>query len=100
MRRIATLIRDNMAQPRQVESGTREVRRSSGKTVRAKNTDPKLAQIAGEFSQFEIERSRGGYLIYEPRRPEPIARLRSHSEHRSLRAVLLVKRSWALANLR
>jgi hypothetical protein len=76
MRRIATLIRDNMAQPRQVESGTREVRRSSGKTVRAKNTDPKLAQIAGEFSQFEIERSRGGYLIYEPRRPEPIARLR------------------------
>ncbi|MBV8894150.1 MAG: hypothetical protein JO266_19630 [Acidobacteria bacterium] len=76
MRRIVTLIRDNMAQLRQVESGTREVKRSSGKTARAKNTDPKLAQIASQFSQFEIERSRGGYLIYDPRRQEPIARLR------------------------
>ena len=76
MRRIVTLIRDNMAQLRQVESGTREVERSSGKTAGAKNTDPKLAQIAGQFSHFEIKKSRGGYLIYNPRCPEPIARLR------------------------
>lgn len=76
MRRIVTLIRDNMAQVRQVELGTREVERSSGQTAGAKNTDPKLAQIAGQFSHFEIKKSRGGYLIYNPRCPEPIARLR------------------------
>ena len=76
MRRIVTLIRDNIAQVRQVESATREAQRPSGKAARAKKTDPILAQIAAKFSQFDVGKSRGGYLIWDRRRPDPIARLR------------------------
>jgi hypothetical protein len=76
MRRIVTLIRDNIAQLRQVESDPQETQRLSRKMARAKKIDPKLAQIATQFSQFEIEKSRGGYLISHPGRSEPIARLR------------------------
>ena len=76
MRRIATLIRDNLAQLRQVESAPREVQRPSSKAARTMKSDPMLAQIAAQFSQFDVEKSRGGYLIWDRRRPDPIARLR------------------------
>ena len=35
-----------------------------------------LDQIAGQFSGFNVEKNRGAYLIWDRRRPDPIARLR------------------------
>jgi len=39
-------------------------------------TDPTLAQIAGEFRRFDIEKSRGAYMIVDRRTSDAIARLR------------------------
>ena len=76
MRRIATLIRDNVAQLRQVESATREQQHRPSEARHVKKPDPTLDQIAGQFSGFNVEKNRGAYLIWDRRRPDPIARLR------------------------
>jgi hypothetical protein len=76
MRRIATLIRDNVAQLRQVESVAREQEHRPGKAAALRKPDPILDQIAGQFTRFDVEKSRGGYLIWDRRRADPIARLR------------------------
>jgi hypothetical protein len=39
-------------------------------------TDPTLAQIAAQFTQFDIEPSRGGCTLLDRRSANPIARLR------------------------
>jgi len=38
--------------------------------------DPTLAQIAAQFTKFDIEASRGGYTILDRRTSNPVARLR------------------------
>ena len=38
--------------------------------------DPILAQIAARFTQFDVEQSRGGYMILDRRTANPVARLR------------------------
>ena len=38
--------------------------------------DPTLAQIAAQFTQFDVEKSRGGYMILDRRTSSPVARLR------------------------
>jgi hypothetical protein len=76
MRRIVTLIRGNVAQLRQVESATSEEPQRPGKARHGKKPDPTLDQIAAQFSRFDVEKSRGGYHIWDRRRPDPIARLR------------------------
>lgn len=70
------LIRDNLAQVRQVESGARPDRRQAERSRRAAKKDPTLAQICAQFSQFDIEKSRGGYLVFNRGHSDPIARLR------------------------
>jgi hypothetical protein len=50
MRRIVMLIRDNLAQVRQVESGALSDRRQAGGSSRAAKKDPTLTNIAAEFS--------------------------------------------------
>jgi hypothetical protein len=76
MRRIVTLIRDNIAQLRQVESATPEEQHQPSKPARTRKLDPTFDQIAAQFSRFDVEKSRGAYLIWDRQRPDPIARLR------------------------
>jgi hypothetical protein len=38
--------------------------------------DPTLAQIAAQFKSFDVEKSRGAYMIIDRRTSDPIARLR------------------------
>jgi hypothetical protein len=79
MRRIAMLIRDNLAQVQQVESGAQPDRRQANRSSRVAKKDPTLAQISAQFSQvryFDIEKSRGGYLVFNRGHSDPIARLR------------------------
>jgi len=38
--------------------------------------DPTLAQIAARFTQHNVEKSRGGYMILDRRTSNPVARLR------------------------
>lgn len=70
------LIRGNLTQVRQVESAARLERRESGRSSRAAKKDPTLAQIAAQFAQFDVEKSRGGYLVFNRGGSDPIARLR------------------------
>jgi len=76
MRGIVMLIRGNLTQVRQVESGARPDRRQAGRSSRAASKDPVLAQIMAQFTQFDIEKSRGGYLVFNRGGSDPIARLR------------------------
>jgi len=39
-------------------------------------TDPTLAQITAQFTQFDVRKNRGGYVILDRRGASPIARLR------------------------
>jgi hypothetical protein len=39
-------------------------------------TDPTLAQIAGQFTRYDVEKSGGGYMILDRRSSKPVARLR------------------------
>jgi hypothetical protein len=39
-------------------------------------SDPTLAQIAAQFTQFDVAKSRGSYMILERRTSSPVARLR------------------------
>lgn len=43
-------------------------------------TDPVLQQIATEFSEFDVEESRGGYNVLDRRSANAIARLRPISD--------------------
>jgi hypothetical protein len=63
-------------------------------------TDPTLAKIAAQFTKFDIESSRGAYVIVDRRTSNPIARLRPISGHGSLRTVLLVELQRSLDDLR
>jgi hypothetical protein len=77
--RIGALIRGNLAGPRQIESvvnSTSPARPPSGKLTNMMQTDPTLAKIAAQFTKFDIEPSRGSYLIVDRRTSNPIARLR------------------------
>ena len=76
MYRIAMLIRGHLAQVRQVESGARPDRREPGRSRGAAKKDPMLAQIIAQFAQFDVELSRGGYLVFNRGGSDPIARLR------------------------
>ena len=38
--------------------------------------DPTLAQIAAQFTKFDVKASRGGYTILDRRTSNPVARLR------------------------
>ena len=55
---------------------TSSTRPRSGKLTNMMQTDPKLAKIAAQFTKFDIEPSRGAYLIVDRRTSNPIARLR------------------------
>jgi hypothetical protein len=70
IRRIVMLIRDNLAQMRQPD------RRQAGGSSRAAKKDPTLTKIVAEFSRFDIEKSRGGYLVFKRGSSDTIARLR------------------------
>jgi hypothetical protein len=39
-------------------------------------TDPTLAKIAAQFTKFDIQPSRGAYMVVDRRTSNPIARLR------------------------
>ena len=52
------------------------VRRLSGKLTGMPHTDPTLAKIVAQFTNFGVEPSRGAYTIVDRRTSNPIARLR------------------------
>jgi hypothetical protein len=39
-------------------------------------SDPTLAQIAAQFTRYDVEKSGGGYMILDRRTSNPVARLR------------------------
>jgi len=76
MRRIDRLNRGNLTQVRQIESTVSPALRPSGTLSRMSKPDPTLAQIAAQFTQFNVKKSGGGYLILNRRTSNPVARLR------------------------
>ena len=76
IRRIDALNRGNRACARQIESTIWSAHRRSGTLARMTKSDPMLAQIAAQFTQFDVAKSRGGYTILDRRTSSPIARLR------------------------
>ncbi len=70
--------------------------RAIGTLNRMAKPDPTLAQIAAQFTRHDVERSGGGYYDSRPSHLEPRCTTASHSGHRSLRALLLVKRQGAV----
>ena len=76
IRRIDALNRGNRACARQIESTISPAHRRSGTLARMTKSDPTLAQIAAQFTQFDVAKSRGGYMILDRRTSSPIARLR------------------------
>jgi hypothetical protein len=73
IRRIDALNRGNRAHARQTIS---PAHRRSGTLDRMTKSDPTLAQIAAQFTQFDVAKSRGGYMILDRRTSSPVARLR------------------------
>jgi hypothetical protein len=53
--------------------------------------DLTLAQIAAQFTQFDVAKSRGGYMILDRRIVKPRRATASHSLRRSIRGLLLVE---------
>jgi hypothetical protein len=79
IRRIGALNRGNLTEMRQIESGANcsLVRATAvGQGHRMKQTDPILGKIVAQFTNFDVEPSRGGYTIVDRRTASPIARLR------------------------
>ena len=76
IRRIDALNRGNRAHARQIESTISPAHRRSGTLARMTKSDPTLAQIAAQFTQFDVAKSRGGYMILDRRTSSPVARLR------------------------
>jgi hypothetical protein len=52
------------------------MRRRFGRLIHMTQADPALAQIAAQFKRFDVEKSRGAYMIIDRRTSDPIARLR------------------------
>ncbi len=52
------------------------MRRPPGKLTGMSKPDPTLAKIAVHFTKFDVEPSRGAYMIVDRRTSDPIARLR------------------------
>jgi hypothetical protein len=44
--------------------------------IRMTKTDLTLAQIAAQFTRYDVEKSGGGYMILDRRTSNPVARLR------------------------
>jgi hypothetical protein len=79
IRRIGALNRGNLTEMRQIESGANcsLVRATAVRQGhRMKQNDPILGKIVAQFTNFEVEPSRGGYTIVDRRTAGPIARLR------------------------
>jgi hypothetical protein len=77
--RIGALSRGNLAGLRQIESVVNSNLVSAlavGQAHYMTQTDPTLAKIVAQFTKFDIEPSRGAYLIVDRRTSNPIARLR------------------------
>jgi hypothetical protein len=78
IRRIGALSRGNLAGPRQIESVVNSNLANASAVGQAQmmQTDPTLAKIAAQFTKFDIQPSRGAYMIVDRRTSNPIARLR------------------------
>jgi hypothetical protein len=78
IRRIKTLIRSNLAALRQIESApsSSPAGSSIGRPTHTTEIDATLTQIAAKFTRFDVEKSRGAYMIIDRRTSDPIARLR------------------------
>jgi hypothetical protein len=79
IRRIVSLIRGNLAALRQIDSplsSSLACHPRVGQTNQMTQTDPTLAQIAAQFTKFDVEASRGGYTLLDRHTANPVARLR------------------------
>ena len=79
IRRIGALNRGNLATVRQIESAAASnlaCASRNGHIDLMTKTDPTLAQIAAQFTKFDVEKSGGGYMILDRRTASPVARLR------------------------
>jgi hypothetical protein len=61
--------------------------------------DPMLAQIAAQFTRYDVEKSGGGYMILD-RTSNPVARLQPIPGTDRFELFFLVKRQRSLDNLR
>ena len=52
------------------------IRHRFGRLINMTQDDPVLAQIVAQFKRFDVEASRGAYVIVDRRTSDPIARLR------------------------
>ena len=80
IRRIGALNRGNLAAVRQIESAVSSrlpdplaIRHTE---ISMSKPDQTLAQIAAQFTQYDVERSGGSYMILDRRTSNPVARLR------------------------
>jgi hypothetical protein len=99
MRRIAMLIRDNLAQVQQVESGAQPDRRQANRSSRVAKKDPTLAQISAQFSQVRYREESRWLLGVQPRPFRSYRQAAPYPQYGSFRAVLLVQRPWWLAHI-
>lgn len=79
MRRIDALNRGNLVRVRQIESIISSVLAREppiGHITGMTNPDPTLAQIAAQFTRYDVEKGGGGYMILDRRTSNPVARLR------------------------
>lgn len=79
IRRINPVIRGNLFPLRQIESELLPALAYSAVAWQIDDMtqpDPLLAAIAAEFKRFDVEKSRGAYMIVDRRTSDPIARLR------------------------
>ena len=59
--------------------------------------DPALAEIAAQFTRYDVEWSRGAYVIIDRRTANPFARLRPIPDTDRFELFYLVKYRWPLA---
>jgi hypothetical protein len=52
------------------------IRHRFGRLINMTQDDPVLARIVAQFKRFDVETSRGAYVIVDRRTSDPIARLR------------------------
>jgi hypothetical protein len=79
MRRIESLIRNNLVAVRQIESDAAYDEPLSwvGATLLGMTKpDPKLQQIAAQFARHDVQSSGRGYVIIDRNTSDPVARLR------------------------
>ena len=73
------------------------IRRRFGRLINMTQDDPVLAQIVAQFKRFDVETSRGAYVIVDRRTSDPIARLRPIPNTDRFESFYLVKYRWPLA---